>query len=49
MGLNGEVGIPEAKVPKSEPVPNVKEIKATQGNSNKNRSQSKRKRRSAKR
>jgi YidC/Oxa1 family membrane protein insertase len=49
MGLNGEVGIPEAKMPKNEPVPIAKESKATQGSSNKNRNQSKRKRRSAKR
>jgi len=51
MGMNGDAGIPEAKMPKNEPLPSAKEKKdkATQGSSNKNRSQSKRKRRSAKR
>ena len=51
MGLNGDTGIPQAEIPKSEPVPNVKETKgkSTQGSSNKNKNQSKRKRRSAKR
>lgn len=49
MGLNGDVDISVAKMPKSEPIPSAKESNATQGNSNKNRSQSKRKRRSAKR
>ena len=53
MGMNGDVGIPEAEMPKNEPIPSTKEnkskSKATQVRSNKNRSQSKRKRRSAKR
>lgn len=51
MGLNGGSGIPQAEMPKSEPMPTIKETttKATQGSSNKNRKQSKRKRRSAKR
>ena len=53
MGLNGDGGIPEAKMPKNEPVPSTKskpsKSKATQGSSNKSRKQSKRKRRSAKR
>ena len=51
MGLNGDVGVPEAEMPASEPVPTAKETKskATQGNSRKSSGQSKRKRRSAKR
>jgi len=49
MGMNGDVGIPEAKMPKNETLPDAKESKATQGGSKKNRDQSKRKRRSAKR
>lgn len=51
MGLNGGGGIPEAEMPKSEPLPSVKEnqSKATPSSSNKNQNQSKRKRRSAKR
>ena len=48
MGLNGGVGIPEAKMIDSSAVSNNKESNATQG-SKKNRNQSKRKRRSAKR
>lgn len=47
MGMNGDTGIPEAEMPKNEPVSNDNS-KATQG-SRKSRSQSKRKRRSAKR
>lgn len=50
MGMNGGAGIPEAEMPTNEPASGAKEntSKATQG-SKKNRSQSKRKRRSAKR
>ena len=50
MGMNGEVGLPEAEMPKSQPVaqPSEKQGKTRQNN-NKNRRQSKRKRRSAKR
>jgi YidC/Oxa1 family membrane protein insertase len=47
MGMNGDVGIPQAEMPENEPVSDSKS-KATQG-SRKNHSQSKRKRRSAKR
>ncbi len=47
MGMNGDVGIPEAEMTKNEPVSSGNS-KATQG-SRKSRSQSKRKRRSAKR
>lgn len=49
MGMNGDVGLPEAKMPQKESASDVKESKATQGSSKKSRSQSKRKRRSAKR
>ncbi len=51
MGMNGDVGIPEAEITKSEPVPTVKAIgsESGQSSSSKSRSQSKRKRRSAKR
>jgi membrane protein insertase Oxa1/YidC/SpoIIIJ len=51
MGMNGGVGIPEAEIAKSEPVPTVKAIESESGqsSSSKSRSQSKRKRRSAKR
>jgi YidC/Oxa1 family membrane protein insertase len=49
MGLNGGSGMPEAEMPKNESIPDVKESKATQGSGKKSRSQSKRKRRSAKR
>ncbi len=50
MGLNGDRAIPEAEMPRNEQLPDTRDDKnkATQGNK-KNRSQSKRKRRSAKR
>ena len=51
MGLNGDTAIPQAEIPKSKAIPSTTEKtnKAPQGSRNKNRKQSKRKRRSAKR
>jgi YidC/Oxa1 family membrane protein insertase len=50
MGMNGNVGIPEAEITTSESVPAMKAIESESGSSSsKSRSQSKRKRRSAKR
>ncbi len=49
MGINGGGKIVEAEIPKNESLPSTKEKKATQGSGKSNRTQSKRKRRSAKR
>ncbi len=49
MGINGGGKIVEAEIPKKESLPSAKESNATQGSGKKNRNQSKRKRRSAKR